>query len=97
MKNTGRGGMAAKIGAAVGAVAPGSSCGACLITSGSDLNCIRSILSPEYTPEPGEVKGTLFATPGSELENLAFSEVDNDVRYCRYHNFLKPNCEIQSH
>jgi len=76
--NQGRGGMAAKIGAAVGAVAPGSSCGACLITSGSDLNCIRSILSPEYTPEPGEVKGTLFATPGSELENLAFSEVDND-------------------
>ena len=71
----GRGGMGAKIGAAQGAVAPGANTAACVIAAGSDLNAIRSILSPTYKPAPGESKGTLFCTCGSDLEKLALEEL----------------------
>ena len=72
----GRGGMAAKIGAAESAVRPGASTAACVVAAGSDLNSIRAILSPVYKPEAGEqAKGTLFATPGSDLERLAVEEL----------------------
>lgn len=73
--NQGRGGMAAKIDAATSAVAPGSSCGACVITSGADLDCIRNVLSREHIVI-GDTKGTLFATPGSDLEKTAIGEDD---------------------
>lgn len=72
--NQGRGGMAAKIAAAHGAVAPGSSCTACVVAAGSDLNAIRSILGRDYRPEWGPPKGTLFATPGSYLETQALAD-----------------------
>lgn len=71
--NQGRGGMGAKIDAAINAVMPGSQCGACVIASGSDLNCIRSILSPDYEPN-NEVMGTLFVTPETDLEKIALAE-----------------------
>ena len=71
----GRGGMGAKIGAAQNAVRPGASCAACVIAAGSDLNSIRSILSPTHNADLGPPKGTLFATPGSDLEKLALEEL----------------------
>jgi len=73
----GRGGMAAKIEAAISAVRPGSSCAACVVAAGSDLNAIRSILSTTYkNKEAGFTgKGTLFVTPGSDLEKLAMEEL----------------------
>lgn len=71
----GRGGMGAKIEAASGAVKDGSACAACVIAPGDDLNSIRSILSPHYDPKLGPAKGTLFATPGSDLERLAIEEL----------------------
>jgi len=71
----GRGGMAAKIDAAAGAVVPGSACTACVVAAGSDLNAVRSILGREYRPEFGKPKGTLFATPGSDLEKQALQEL----------------------
>jgi delta-1-pyrroline-5-carboxylate synthetase len=79
----GRGGMAAKLDAAQKAVLPGSNCAACVIAAGSDLNAVRSILNPTYKEEFGPSKGTLFCTPGSDLEKLAITElVDNvDVSY----------------
>ena len=82
--NQGRGGMAAKIDAARKAVAPGSTCTACVIAAGSDLTSIRSILSPEYKPEYGS-KGTLFATPKSDLAQLAASEfvAEDDDESCQ--------------
>ena len=70
----GRGGMAAKIAAAQMAVAPGSACTACVVAAGSDLDSVRSILARDYTPELGSPKGTLFATPGSDLERHALEE-----------------------
>jgi len=75
----GRGGMAAKIDAAKMAVQPGSTCGACVIALGADLNSIRSVLSPDYTPiSPKCTKGTLFVTPGSDLERLALTEMEKE-------------------
>jgi len=71
----GRGGMAAKIEAARGAVVAGSDCAACVIAAGSDLNAIRSVLSPTYKDNLDKPKGTLFATPGSDLEKLAVEEL----------------------
>jgi delta-1-pyrroline-5-carboxylate synthetase len=76
----GRGGMSSKIEAAVAAVRPGSTCSACVIAAGSNLNCIRAVLGREQLyPSPG----TLFCTPGSDLEkqalidgNLSESSVD---------------------
>lgn len=72
----GRGGMASKIEAATSAVAPGSLCGACVVASGSDLNCIRSVLSRNYASKCKEAKGTLFATQGSDLDTMARAEVE---------------------
>lgn len=67
--------MAAKIEAARNAVRPGTKCAACVIAAGSDFNSIRSILLHEFNPEFGPSKGTLFATPGSDLELLALEEL----------------------
>ena len=69
--------MSAKIDAARSAVRVGSYCAACVIAAGSDLNSIRSVLSPSYQKQdPKEQpKGTLFATPGSDLEKLAVEEL----------------------
>jgi glutamate 5-kinase len=68
----GRGGMAAKIGAASSAVKPGSRCSACVVAAGSDLDSIRAVLgrNPEY-----KSRGTLFVTPGSNLEKQAIIDV----------------------
>lgn len=78
----GRGGMSAKIAAAQMAVNRGSACTACIVAAGSDLDSVRSILSTEYNPEFGPPKGTLFATPGSDLETQALEEMDKwEVRY----------------
>ena len=72
----GRGGMDSKISAAQSAVAPGTQCRACVILSGADLNAIRSVTSKDYDPNVG-TKGTLFATPGSELEKQAMKEIED--------------------
>lgn len=73
----GRGGMGSKIDAAMSAVAPGSNCGACVVAAGSDLNSIRAVLGPI----PFASKGTLFVTPGSDLEKQAQSEVEQGVSH----------------
>jgi len=74
----GRGGMASKIDAALAAVRPGSSCRACVVASGSDLNCIRAVLGRgEAAKDDGPARrpvGTLFCTPGSEMEKQAIKE-----------------------
>ena len=67
----GRGGMSSKIEAATSAVKPGSQCSACVVAAGSDLNSVRAILGSD--PQYG-VKGTLFVTPGSELEKQALAD-----------------------
>mmetsp|Transcript_10125 Transcript_10125/g.13380 ORF Transcript_10125/g.13380 Transcript_10125/m.13380 type:complete len:796 (+) Transcript_10125:92-2479(+) len=77
MSSQGRGGMAAKIEAAQNACKPGSSCTACVVAAGADFMSIKAILSREYSPEFGKPKGTLFATPGSDLEKLALEEIAN--------------------
>ncbi len=72
----GRGGMASKISAAQSAVKPGSKTRACVVVSGTDLNAIRSIASKAYEGDgQDEPKGTLFATPGSPLEQQALKEI----------------------
>ena len=73
----GRGGMDSKINAAQSAVKPGSQCRACVVLSGADLNAIRSVTNREYDPSLGPPKGTLFCTPGSELEKQALKEMEN--------------------
>ncbi len=60
--------MGSKIDAALGAVAPGSACTACVIAAGSDLNSIRSTFGPDDSLGS---RGTLFCTPGSKLEKQA--------------------------
>jgi len=60
--------MASKIDAALSAVTTGSSCTACVVASGNDLNAIRGILGPV---NKFGLKGTLFCTPGSKLEEQA--------------------------
>ena len=98
----GRGGMGAKIAAAQGAVRPGANCAACVIAAGSDLNAIRSILSPVHNKDFGPAKGTLFATPGSDLEKLALEELVEalEVRYTAFlwknhtHPFFGTNLSI---
>ena len=72
----GRGGMDSKISAAQSAVEPGSQCRACVVLSGADLNAIRSVTSKDYDASIGS-KGTLFATPGSELEKQAMKEIED--------------------
>ena len=65
----GRGGMDSKINAAQFAVSAGSQCRACVVLSGADLDSIRSVASKDYEVSEDETpKGTLFATPDSELE-----------------------------
>jgi len=68
----GRGGMASKIEAASNAVAVGSKCSACVVASGADLNCIRSVFGPDN--KFGQ-KGTLFVTPGSGLQTQAMQDL----------------------
>jgi delta-1-pyrroline-5-carboxylate synthetase len=73
----GRGGMEAKISAAEMAVSPGSTCTACVVACGHDLDSVRSILGRNFHPKLSHPpKGTLFATPGSDLEKEATAELD---------------------
>jgi len=69
----GRGGMASKIDAALAAVAAGSKCRACVVAAGHDLNSIRAVLGSS-TKHPS--RGTLFCTPGSDLQKIASREVE---------------------
>lgn len=70
--------MSSKISAALSAVQPGSTCSACVVGSGNDLNCIRAVLGRD--PSYGS-RGTLFVTPGSELEAQAMKDFpENGVR-----------------
>eukprot|EP00522_Entomoneis_paludosa_P008792 CAMPEP_0172446836 /NCGR_PEP_ID=MMETSP1065-20121228/6319_1 /TAXON_ID=265537 /ORGANISM="Amphiprora paludosa, Strain CCMP125" /LENGTH=794 /DNA_ID=CAMNT_0013198025 /DNA_START=63 /DNA_END=2447 /DNA_ORIENTATION=+ len=71
----GRGGMAAKIQAAYSAVQPGSTCSACVVAAGSNLNAIRSTLGTKYSPDRPS-QGTLFCTPGSDLEAQAVKDAN---------------------
>jgi len=68
----GRGGMSSKIDAATAAVAPGTNCSACVVASGSDLNSIRGVLGRD---SKFKSPGTLFATPGSDLEKQAIADL----------------------
>jgi delta-1-pyrroline-5-carboxylate synthetase len=70
----GRGGMASKIDAALSAVQPGSTCRACVVAAGSDLNCIRAVLGRSYKEDDVAPRGTLFCTPGSDLDVQAIKE-----------------------
>jgi delta-1-pyrroline-5-carboxylate synthetase len=83
----GRGGMASKIQAAKSAVAPGSKCTACVVIGGSDLNSIRGVLGAHSTR--GQKKGTLFVTPGSDLEKQAIIDFKNEEVIANK-SFLKP-------
>jgi hypothetical protein len=65
--------MASKIEAAINSVSPGSKCRACIVASGDDLNSIRAVLGP--TNKFGS-KGTLFVTPGSDLEKQAILDLE---------------------
>lgn len=73
----GRGGMSSKISAAVSAVQPGSTCSACVIASGADLNGIRAVLGSANAYEYNI--GTLFVTPGSELEKQAMEDFADEL------------------
>ena len=75
----GRGGMAAKIQAASASVKPGSTCSACVIAAGSDLNAIRATLGSHYKPDLPS-RGTLFCTPGSDLEEQAIKDYKMDKK-----------------
>ena len=74
----GRGGMGAKIEAALNSVKPGSKCNACVVVGGDDLNAVRSILGRKHNPKFGPPKGTLFATPGTHLYVMADEEVKTE-------------------
>jgi hypothetical protein len=65
--------MGSKIDAATNAVAPGSKCRACIVASGADLNSIRAVLGPS---NKFGCKGTLFVTPGSDLEKQAILDLN---------------------
>jgi delta-1-pyrroline-5-carboxylate synthetase len=71
--------MGSKIDAATNAVSPGSTCRACIVASGADLNTIRAVLGP--TNKFGS-KGTLFVTPGSDLEKQAILDLDEAEVSC---------------
>ena len=43
------------------------------------MNSIRSILARNFDPSFGPPKGTLFCTPGSDLEKLALAETSTDA------------------
>mmetsp|Transcript_32472 Transcript_32472/g.65797 ORF Transcript_32472/g.65797 Transcript_32472/m.65797 type:complete len:514 (+) Transcript_32472:121-1662(+) len=68
--------MQSKIDAAVSAVEPGSHCNACVVACGNDLNAIRSVLGRSFDPGLGPPKGTLFATPDTDLFKQAVKEMD---------------------
>jgi len=72
----GRGGMGSKIEAALRAVEPGSKCNACIVVGGQDFDAIRSIVGKNVEGGFGEPKGTLFATPGTQLFDIACAEVE---------------------
>ena len=68
----GRGGMGAKIDAALNSVKPGSSCQACVIAAGFEMDTISSVLGAyEKGAKP---KGTLFLTGGGDLFDFAVEE-----------------------
>ena len=46
----GRGGMGAKIEAALGAVRAGSKCNACVVVGGDDLNAVMSLVGRKHNP-----------------------------------------------
>eukprot|EP00934_Nitzschia_sp_Nitz4_P001756 Nitzschia sp. Nitz4//scaffold55_size114948//103114//105701//NITZ4_003926-RA/size114948-processed-gene-0.243-mRNA-1//-1//CDS//3329554605//1756//frame0 len=69
----GRGGMGSKIDAASYAVSDGSSCVACVVASGANLDTIRSVFGPADKYGPA---GTLFLTPGSPLEKQALDDLN---------------------
>jgi len=75
----GRGGMGSKIAAAQFAVSEGSQCRACVVLNGADLDSIHAVACKEYdtSVESAGTKGTLFATPGSELEKQALMELED--------------------
>lgn len=78
----GRGGMASKIDAALSAVQPGSTCCACVVAAGNDLNVIRSVLAktpPTTAVSMKDIKGTMFCTPGSALEAQAAADFVSDT------------------
>lgn len=76
----GRGGMGSKIDAARAAVQPGSRCRACVVASGSDLDCIRAVLGrdPNQAFAQESPRGTLFCTPGSDMEKQAMLEMKQE-------------------
>jgi delta-1-pyrroline-5-carboxylate synthetase len=83
----GRGGMASKIDAALSAVQPGSSCRACVVAAGSDLQSIRSVLGKQPlfdqdTAAPNLLvsQGTLFCTPDSDLDRQAQKDQEEQSR-----------------
>jgi hypothetical protein len=65
--------MGAKIDAALGAVKPGSKCNACVVVGGHDLDAIRGTVGSKVF---FEAKGTLFATVGTQLFEIAAKEVE---------------------
>jgi len=77
----GRGGMGAKIDAAIEAVQPyaGSKCTACVVVSGHDLDSIRSVLGHSKEGISDSQKGTLFVTPGTGLYNEAMREMEEET------------------
>lgn len=68
--------MAAKIDAAMSAVKPGSSCSACIIAGGHDLDTVSAVLDEKFDSYAGSPRGTLFATPGSDLYEQAKLELE---------------------
>jgi delta-1-pyrroline-5-carboxylate synthetase len=91
----GRGGMQAKITAALSAVQPGSKTFACIVASGTDLDSIRAILHPKYNyynNNTSTTKGTLFVTPGSKLEKLCLEEINGNGEQVRYYFFTLCVC-----
>lgn len=90
----GRGGMGSKIEAATNAVAAGSTCSACVVASGANLNTIRSVLGDN---NKYGTMGTLFVTPDSSIEKQALADmglkVGNEVTFCRSNvGRLSNNC-----
>jgi delta-1-pyrroline-5-carboxylate synthetase len=93
----GRGGMQAKINAALSAVQPGSKTFACIVASGTDLDSIRATLHPKYytansSSNTTSTKGTLFVTPGSKLEQLCLEEINGSKEQVR--NEFVFNCSF---
>jgi hypothetical protein len=74
--------MGSKIEAASSAVAPGSKCAACVVASGADLNSVRAVFGRD---KKYGTKGTLFLTPGSDIEKQAVEEMgETTVSYAKF-------------